>query len=163
MCMEKYYGKNETGCCPKFIPKALDEKTIKWENKKFIRDHIMSVFHIPLNFGTVITRAWKKVMDADAVPEQQMCLSDEKSLWGSDIYLAATKEIPDAENVTLSGTFLTKVFEGQYKDAGKWAKEMEAYVSSKKKKIRKMYYFYTSCPQCAKHYGKNYVVIFAKV
>jgi len=26
-----------------------------------------------------------------------------------------------------------------------------------------MYFFYTTCPTCAKHYGKNYVVGVAKV
>jgi len=26
-----------------------------------------------------------------------------------------------------------------------------------------MYFFYTTCPKCAKKYGKNYVVILAEV
>ena len=26
-----------------------------------------------------------------------------------------------------------------------------------------LYFFYTTCPKCAKHYGKNYVVGIAKV
>jgi len=33
----------------------------------------------------------------------------------------------------MSGTFMSKVFEGPYKDAGKWAKDMEKYVRSKEK------------------------------
>ena len=63
----------------------------------------------------------------------------------------------------ISGTFLSKVFEGHYKDAGKWAKEMKDYVNSKGKKIKKLYFFYTTCPRCAKAYGKNYTVILAKI
>jgi hypothetical protein len=26
-----------------------------------------------------------------------------------------------------------------------------------------MYFFYTTCPKCAKKYGKNYVVILAQI
>jgi len=40
---------------------------------------------------------------------------------------------------------------------------MKAYVESKKRKMENMYFFYTTCPKCAEHYGKNYVVILAKV
>ena len=64
---------------------------------------------------------------------------------------------------TVSVTFLTKVFEGPYKNAGRWVKEMKAYVRSKGKEIKKMYLFYTTCPACAKVYGKNCTVILAMV
>ncbi len=67
------------------------------------------------------------------------------------------------QNVKLSGTFLTKVFEGPYQNAPKWLKEMEAYVAEQGKKAQKYYFYYTTCPKCAKKWGKNYVVIFAQV
>jgi hypothetical protein len=90
-------------------------------------------------------------------------LVDENSKWGADIYIEVSKEVPTVKMVTMSGTFLTKVFEGPYKYIGAWAKEMDAYVKSKGKTIDKLYYFYTTCPKCAKVYGKNYVVLFAQV
>ena len=40
---------------------------------------------------------------------------------------------------------------------------MNDYVKSKDKRINKLFYFYTTCPKCAKTYGKNYVVLFAQV
>jgi len=63
----------------------------------------------------------------------------------------------------LSGKFLTKVFEGPYQNAGKWAVEMKDYVASKGKELKKLYFSYTTCPKCAKAYGKNYVVLFAQI
>jgi len=90
-------------------------------------------------------------------------LSDEKSLWGADIYIAVSKEVPQAKMARISGSFLTKVFEGPYKNAGKWAKEMKAYVQSKGRELKKMYFFYTTCPKCAEFYGKNYTVLLAMV
>jgi len=44
-----------------------------------------------------------------------------------------------------------------------WTTEMQAYVEKKNKKIKKLYFSYTSCPKCAKAYGKNYVVLFAQI
>ncbi|MBN2121553.1 hypothetical protein JW721_00640 [Candidatus Micrarchaeota archaeon] len=161
--MEEYFGENKTGCCPEFIPSALDGKTVELKKRKFIKGHITSVFHIPLNFGSVMGKLCKAAMDAKAVPKQPLWLSDEKSMWGSEVYFAVEKEVPGIENVELSGTFLTKVFEGEYKEVRNWVKQMQEYAKGKKKEIRKMYFFYTSCPKCAKAYGKNYVVIFAQV
>ncbi|MBU0977639.1 MAG: hypothetical protein KKD18_04440, partial [Nanoarchaeota archaeon] len=84
-------------------------------------------------------------------------------LWGSDVYFEVTEHVPNAENVFLSGTFMTKVFEGPYQNIKIWMKEMEAYVKSKSKVPKNYYFFYTTCPKCAKQYGKNYVIIFAEI
>jgi len=64
---------------------------------------------------------------------------------------------------TLSGTFLTKVFEGPFQNVGIWAKEMEKYIKSKNQKLIKLYFSYTTCPKCAKEFGKNYVVLFGQI
>lgn len=79
------------------------------------------------------------------------------------VYIAVSKEVPAKKMATLSGKFLTKVFEGPYKDVRKWMEEMKSFVESKEETVRKMYMFYTTCPKCAKKYGKNYVVILAQV
>lgn len=154
---------SETGCCPKFDPTTWDEKEITWNNKNFTKARVRAVFHIPVNFGKVIVRCLKKIQEADAGEEPHICLSDENSLWGSDLYIAVTKNVPGIENASISGTFLTKVFEGPYKNAPKWAKEIEEYVKKKDKELKKIYFFYTTCPKCAKVYGKNYVVLLAQV
>jgi hypothetical protein len=161
--MDKLYEDSETGCCPRFNPEPWDEKEVTFQDKLFLKDHVKSFLHIPLNFGKVMVKNMEKIQQADALSPEPLMLSDEKSLWGSDIYIAVSKEVPDAEIVRISGTFLTRVFEGPYKNAGKWAKEMAEYVKAKAKDMEKMYFFYTTCPKCARFYGKNYVVILAKV
>ncbi len=110
-----------------------------------------------------MVRNLEMIQRAEALAPEPLLLSDEKSLWGADVYIAVSKEIPNAEMVKISGTFLTKVFEGPYKDAGKWARAMTDYVKDKAKEMEKMYFFYTTCPKCAKVYGKNYTVLLAKV
>lgn len=154
---------SETGCCPRFEPEPWDEKEVDWQGKLFVKDRVRSFFHIPLNFGTVIVRNMKKIEAVEALDAPVVCLSDENSLWGSDLYIAVNKEVPDTETAKISGTFMTKVFEGPYSSAGKWAQEMQAYVKSAGRETSQLYFYYTTCPKCAKVYGKNYTVILAKV
>jgi hypothetical protein len=90
-------------------------------------------------------------------------LCDERSPWRTEVHIAVEKEVPGAEMARISGTFLTKVFEGPYRDAPKWIRAMCSHVQSKGKTLKRLYTYYTSCPRCAKAYGKNYAVIFAQV
>ena len=161
-----YKKQFETGCCERFNPKPWQNKIIIWKNKSFVKDRVMCFFHIPLNFGYKVVKNMKLIDKANAKSKYQMMLTDSTSLFGMDIYIAVkekAKKIKGAKIAFISGTFLTKVFEGPYSNTGKWAKEMENYVKRKKKKMKKLYFSYTTCPRCAKIYGKNYVVLFAKI
>lgn len=161
--MDKLYEKSETGCCPRFDPKSWVDKEVTWENKLFLKDRVRSIFHIPINFGQVIVKNMEKIKVADALPPSPLMLSDENSLWGADVYIAVSKDVPNVEMAKVSGTFLSKVFEGPFQNIGKWAKEMKQYVKEKGKEMKKMYFFYTTCPACAKYYGKNYVVLLVQI
>lgn len=151
-----------TGCCEPFNPAPWQDQEISWQNKLFIKDKVTSFLHIPLNFGKVMTKNIALIEKAGA-KKPLITLSDEKSAWGSEIYIDADKDIPGAQMAALSGTFLSKVFEGPYKNMGKWIKEMETHVKAQGKEIKKIYFYYTTCPKCAKAYGKNYVVLLAQV
>ena len=152
-----------TGCCDIFDPEPWQEKETSWNGKLFVKDHIASFLHMPLNTGAVITKNLALIEKSGAEAPVQLMLTDEKSLWGADIYIDVAKNVAGAQMATLSGTFLTKVFEGPYQNAGKWAQEMETYVKNKGKQVKKMYFSYTTCPKCARVYGKNYVILFALV
>jgi len=161
--MDKIYENSETGCCPRFNPEPWQEQKITWENKLFVKDRVKSIFHIPINFGKVMIRNMEKITAADALVQEPVLLSDENSLWGADIYIAVEKDVPDSQMQKISGTYLTRVFEGHYKNAGKWCTEMKEYVKNKGEQFQKMYFFYTTCPKCAQAYGKNYVVLLAQL
>ncbi|MFZ2410529.1 MAG: hydrolase [Candidatus Methanoperedens sp.] len=161
--MDKLYEESETGCCPRFEPAPWNEKEITWHDKLFLKDHVRSFLHIPLNMNRIMVKNMERIKEANALAPEPLMFTDEKSLWGADIYIAVSKEVPGSEMERISGTFLSKVFEGAYNNAGKWAKEMKNYVSAKGKVLKNMYFFYTTCPKCAEFYGKNYVVLLAKV
>jgi len=150
-------------CCPRFNPEPWHEKELTWDGRLFVKDRVRSLFHIPLNFGGVMKRNMALIEAAGAKPSEMLVLSDENSLWGADVYVNVTKDVPGARMATMSGTFLSKVFEGPYRNVGTWMREMNAFVSSRGKRPGRVYTFYTTCPKCAKEYGRNYVVLLAQV
>lgn len=153
----------ETGCCPWFDPDPWHERKKNFSEKLFIKDHVISFFHMPLNFGSVMKRNIKKIEAAGAMPEEQIVLSDEKSLWGADVYIAVTKKVPSSKMAKIPGNFFAKVFEGPYQNMRKYIDEMKDVLRAKTEKIDKFYFYYPYCPKCAKTYGKNYIVILAEV
>ncbi len=153
----------ETGCCPPFDPTSWDDKIIDWDKKLFIRDKVKTFFYMPISFGKVMTRLNKQVTGAGAEMPGWLCLSDHTSKWNMDVYLEVNKEIPGCENLTLSGKYYSKVYEGPFKDTGKWAVDFEKTTKEKGINTKKCYMWYTTCPKCAKVYGKNYTVFIAEV
>jgi hypothetical protein len=150
-------------CCPRFDPAPWDSQELHWQDKRFVKDRVTSFLRIPLNFGAVMKRNMAQIEATGTVSATSLVLSDENSLWGSDVFIEVTGDVPGAEMATISGTFLSKVFEGPYSGMRKWIEEMKAFVESKGKSAQKLYLYYTTCPKCAKKYGKNYVVILAQV
>ncbi len=148
-------------CCPEFDPKAWDDRLHEWNEKHFIRDKVFTFLHIPVNFGAAMRRFDKKVTAAGAGMPDWLCLSHHTSMWNMDLYLCVDKKVEHAENIMISGKHYSRVFEGPYKDAGKWQKEFAKELKDKNMASSKTYTWYTTCPKCAKKYGKNYVVLFA--
>jgi len=153
-------------CCPRFTDKdvkAWNERTFIWKDKKFVKGKVFSLFYMPINFGAVMKKLDNAVTNAKGKIINNLCLSAHTSKWNMDVFLAVDREIPGEENVTMSGKVLSKVYEGDYKDTEKWCDDFVDYAKRKKVVIKNWFMWYTSCPKCAKLYGKNYTVIIAKV
>jgi hydrolase family protein len=153
-------------CCSEFTSKDVkkwDKKIINWKNKKFIKGKVFSLFFIPINFGQVMKRMYKNVKISKAKIINNLCLSAHSSKWNMDVYLAVDKKVKNEENVIISGKFLSKVYEGDYKDTEKWCDDFTKYAKKKKVIINNWFMWYTTCPKCAKKYKKKYTVIIAKI
>ncbi len=70
--------------------------------------------------------------------------------------------MPGLPTARLSGDYRTRVFEGPYKQVPAWEREVAREAAERGKAVEETYFFYTTCPSCAKVYGKNYVVAVAK-
>ncbi len=154
-------------CCAEFDPAPWHEKEITWQDKLFVKDSMRLFLHMPLFgvFGKAVERLIPKIEAASANPplEDFIMLARDPSAWKGEVYMNVTKEVPGVENVRLSGTYLTRVFDGPYSAVPKWIKEMEYYVTGQGKTVKDYYFYYTTCPKCAVKYGHNYVVVFAEV
>jgi hypothetical protein len=160
---ETKYDNKETGCCAKLDAGRWDNQEFVWKEKPFVKDHIREFLHVPLNFGSVMARDHAAIEKAQAYAAEPLWLVDEVSPWGSDVYMATDRVVPDMQMEYLSGTFMTKVFTGPFRDIGTWISQMETIVRERGRKMQKLYFFYATCPKCAKHFGKNQVVAFANV
>ena len=153
----------EPECCPEFKPEAWQNQEFEWKSKNFIRDRVFTFYYMPVNFGAVMRRLNAKVAAAQAAVPDWLCLSEHTSKWKMELLLAVDKEIQDVSNVKLSGKYFSKVFEGPYSDTGKWMEDFKKSALEKGLKIDKYYSWYTTCPKCAKKYGKNYVVMIGRL
>lgn len=156
-------SEKEFSCCPPFNPEPWDDKICDWENKRFIKDHVSTFFYMPLNIGSVMQRLDRLVKKVDATVPDWLCLSDHTSKWNMDVYLATDRYVSGADNVSLTGKFYSRVYEGPFKDTGKWCKDFEAKAAEKGFAVKRWLMWYTTCPKCAKKYGKNYVAIVGQV
>lgn len=148
-----------TGCCPRFHPEGWDGQNLHFRDKPFIRATTRSLAHVPLNMDKVMTRVQTHIQAADAaIPEGYLMLSRDLSAWKGEHLIAVRGDVPEEEMVTLSGDFITRVFEGPYREVGKWHEAMQDEVRAMGREPGKIWFFYTTCPKCAKAYGKNYVV-----
>ncbi len=154
-------------CCPKFNPERWDLKTFHWEKQLFIRESVPTFFHTPFppTIEKKMIKLMKKVEDAKAeLPLQDwLVLFHDPHAFKSEILMQVKNEFKDADNVSLTGTFMAKVFDGTYSAIRKFFKDFDAYIESKEKKPKDYYIHYAYCPQCAKKYGHNYMIFFAEV
>ena len=150
-------------CCPKFDPAPWQERWLALDGKRFVKDRVRSFLRIPLNFGGVMVRNMEIIQKAGAEKADMIVLSDENSLWGSDVYLETARDVPGAEMASIPGTFLAQAYEGPYRNIPKWIADIQRRVADKGKTPKRLLFFYTTCPKCAKKYEKNYVVLFAQV
>ena len=155
-------------CCPKFYPERWEGKTVVWDKKPFIKSSVPTFFHIPSRaiLGKRINKMVNMAISARKLStkaEEVLLLFFDPHPFKSEMYLSVTGEVPQAENTTLSGRFITKVFDGPYRDTPKFFKQMDAFLNKQNIKAEKYYMHYAYCPKCAQKEGHNYMLVFAEL
>lgn len=155
-------------CCPKFNPEKWDKKTLNWDSKKFIKDSVPELFHIPFppTISKKITRMWKAIGQVGASSpnkEDTLILFRDPTPFKGEIYISVEKDVPTENNVVISGNFVCRVFSGPYNAVPEFIKEINGYLAKQGKKAKDYYIHYAYCPKCAKKYEDNYMIIFAQI
>lgn len=81
-----------------------------WQNKRFIKNKVRTLFYMPLNFRAVMKRVMKTLQETGTTMPEALCLSDHTSRWNMDVYLGVDKEVTGAENTALTGNFYSRVY-----------------------------------------------------
>ncbi len=150
---------NTTGCCPRFNAQGWNGQMLHFRDKPFVRATTHAVAHLPIDMGKVFSRVLGRIEAAHAVdPKQSIVMSRDLSAFTGEHLFAVNAAVPDEENVTLSGDYLTKVFEGPFSQIRKWHDEMQALAEESGHAAKSVWFYYTTCPNCAKVYGRNPVV-----
>lgn len=134
-----------------------------FQDRLFLKARVWTFFHIPLNFGKVMARSMDRIDRAGAQAPAPFMLYDERSLFHADVYIEVDRDVPEARMQRLSGTFLSRVYVGPFSYAEKWVRNMKRFARSRGKNPKKIYFCYTTCPACAKVYGRNYVVLLVPI
>lgn len=154
---------NSTGCCPKFNPDGWEGQELHLRDFKVVEARTHNVMHVPLDMGRVFGRVQRHIDEAGALQgERFIVLSRDDSAFASTHFFSVDRDIPGEEMTTLSGDFITRVFEGPFAKAREWHADMQRLVRDRGHEPGDVYFFYTTCPKCAQAYGKNYVVGFAE-
>jgi len=154
---------DESVCCPPFDPVPWDDKIIEWTNKTFVKYSVRTFWYVPVNFGKAMTLLMSEAGKQGVEIPDWLCLSDHTSKWNMDLYLAVDKELSGFENVKLNGKYYTRVYNGDFNKTGEWENDFKEHAKIQSINTGKQYMWYTTCPKCAKKYGKNYVVLLGEI
>jgi len=153
----------EGECCPRLNEADWDKKEMEWRGKPFYRTKYWSIFHMPLNIGGVTTKAMAELDSKGLVEDPTLMLSREESMFSSTLLLSMNQDTDDPKVERLSGNYVSRLFQGSYRDTSKWIKETMQYCEETGREARDLLFWYVTCPKCAEKYGGAQTVIFAKV
>jgi hypothetical protein len=161
------HHKQHEDCCPQFDPETWDNQLHQWKDKLFIKDTIPQFLHFPwpATVRKTINRLWKQAQDAGAATELKdfLLMAHDASPWKSEFYMLVTRKVPHADNVKLSGTYFSKVFDGSFNKVPQYIREMDIYLTGQDKLAKKYYFYFTTYSKCARKYGHNYIVAIAEL
>ncbi len=162
---DTYTSVNETGCCPFPNIEAWDDSVVSLADRPFIKADARSILHMPLGFTRVLAEldATAERGGAKLPDEKAMVLSQDFSPWRWELLYRVSKPVEGATNVTLEGTYLAKAFDGPYREAKYWYADLSRLALERGRKDAEVYFFFMTCPSCAKHYGKNYAMGLARI
>ena len=154
---------NEEICCPRFDPDQWHGKILDWGQKPFVRTRVWCFFFMPLTLGSAMRRLDEQIRQAGGTFVDAMALSEHTSPFTMWQYLAVDRPLPGMDNVPFNGRYRVWVFEGPFEKTGDWMRQAETDSKAERQQITRWFMWYTTCPKCAKKYGKNYVAVFGQL
>ena len=104
----------EQVCCPPFDPKPWEKRFVSFDDQYFMKVKVRTFNHIPLNFGSVMTKAQKQIEASGAKVVNNIALSNHVSRWTMEVYIAIDKEVAELKPIRFGKSF--QCTRGPFKD-----------------------------------------------
>ncbi|MFH1126446.1 MAG: hydrolase [Candidatus Altiarchaeota archaeon] len=153
----------EVCCCPRLKSDDWDKKTFEWKNKPFYKTKYLSFFRIPLTYRGAVKKSLEVLKAKGLVRDPMLMLAEEESMFYSTLLVEMSGDDENLPVRRLSGTYVSMFFEGGYRDTPRWIREMVDYCTIQGERPKELYFFYATCPKCAKYYGSAQTVLFARI
>ncbi len=83
---------NLTNCCPRFKSEGWDEQELHFKDKLFVKAKTRSIFHIPINMGSVFPKTFSAIENEHAKSDDDfIVLSHDPSAWTGERFFSVTK------------------------------------------------------------------------
>ena len=84
---------DEQVCCPPFDPKPWQRKFVSFDHQTFVKVKVRTFSYMPLNFGSVMTKAQSQIEAAGAKVVDNIALSNHLSRWTMEVLIAVDTEV----------------------------------------------------------------------
>src|SRR5690554_6857419 len=96
-------------CCPKFNPDPWKEREVTLDDRYFIKKRVRTFNYMPLNFGSVMTKAQQEIEAHGAKVVENMALSEHVSKWKMEVFIAVDRNIAELKTFQIHGKLLANV------------------------------------------------------
>jgi hypothetical protein len=152
-------------CCKNIDLAKWNFRRVKWRNKPFYVVKYGTFFHIPIGMDKVMTNGMELLRTKYKTDYPEFWLAKDTGLFSAKMFFAVNRVNPRDPNVImLSGTYVTRGFQGPYKNMGNYIRVFMEQVHQKYGlKPKDLLFWYVNCPKCAKKQGGPKIVIFGKI
>lgn len=152
-------------CCKDIDLSKWKLRKIVWKRKPFYVVTHGSFFHIPIGFGKAIINGLETAAKKYYTPNPEFVLSKETGWFSAKMMFPVNKVSSSDPNIEeITGTFVTRGFQGPYGQMGNFIRVFSEQVKQKfGKKPSELYFWYANCPKCAKKQGGPKIVIFGRI
>ncbi len=149
--------------CPKLSKEEWHLTKHVWDKRPFFKTHYRCFLNIPTNLQAVVRKSLEMLRQRKLLDDQPMIFSVRENAWGGNLLISIKKHVRDLETRSLSGHYISFLFNGDYGNVPTWVKKVAEYGQREYLNFSELLIWHVTCPRCAQEYGNSQTVIFAKM
>ncbi len=149
--------------CPRLVREEWDRQIHQWDKKPFYALPYRSFFGWPTNLARQTAAAVDLLSRRGLLESIPINFAVNEQSFGGTLLISINRNVKDLETRAISGKFMSFFFEGKYTQRTDWIRQVYRYGRANNLNFHELYFWYATCPTCAKKQGYAQVVIFGKI